>query len=235
MFRISKVGAVAGCMVLDGVVKRGSPVRLLRNNVVIHTGELDSLKRFKDDVREVKEGFECGLNLKNFNDIQEGDQLEVFEIQEIARTLVNIWPPTLAFPTRCPPQGGVCLLGRRRGQKSAMATRHQSAGFSRGDRVTEQIHRDLSDLLRQVKDPRVAHLLPLVTLTDVEMTADYAHAKVFYTSLAGTSATRKSPRACVMRLAFCAASLAGACAFIIFPNCISLSTPRSSAAPTCRT
>jgi translation initiation factor IF-2 len=74
-------------MVLSGVVKRNASVRVLRANVVIHTGELESLKRFKDDVREVKEGFECGLNLKNFNDIQEGDLLEVFEIQEVARTL----------------------------------------------------------------------------------------------------------------------------------------------------
>jgi translation initiation factor IF-2 len=74
-------------MVLSGVVKRNASVRLLRNNTVIHTGELDSLKRFKDDVREVKEGFECGLSLKNYNDINEGDQLEVFEVQEIARTL----------------------------------------------------------------------------------------------------------------------------------------------------
>jgi translation initiation factor IF-2 len=87
VFRISRVGAVAGCMVLSGIVKRGSQVRVLRDNVVVHTGELDSLKRFKDDVREVKEGFECGLSLKNFNDIQEGDQLEAFEIQEVARTL----------------------------------------------------------------------------------------------------------------------------------------------------
>ncbi len=87
VFRISRVGAVAGCMVLSGIVRRNAMVRVLRDNVVIHTGELDSLKRFKDDVREVKEGFECGLNLKNFNDIKEGDQLEVFEIQEVARTL----------------------------------------------------------------------------------------------------------------------------------------------------
>jgi translation initiation factor IF-2 len=78
---------VAGCMVLSGVVRRGAQVRVLRDNVVIHTGELDSLKRFKDDIREVKEGFECGLSLKNFNDIKEGDQLEVFEILEVARTL----------------------------------------------------------------------------------------------------------------------------------------------------
>jgi len=87
VFRISRVGAVAGCYVLDGVVKRGAQVRLLRNNVVIHTGELDSLKRFKDDVKEVKSGFECGLSLKNYNEIEEGDQLEVFEMVEVARSL----------------------------------------------------------------------------------------------------------------------------------------------------
>ncbi len=87
VFRISRVGAVAGCMVLSGIVKRNASVRVLRNNVVVHTGELDSLKRFKDDAKEVREGFECGLSLKNFNDINEGDQLEVFETQEIARSL----------------------------------------------------------------------------------------------------------------------------------------------------
>ena len=84
---VSKVGAIAGCFVLDGVVKRGSSVRLLRDNVVVWTGEIDSLKRFKDDVKEVKSGFECGLTLRNFNDVKEGDQLEVFEVQEVARTL----------------------------------------------------------------------------------------------------------------------------------------------------
>ena len=87
VFMVSKVGAIAGCYVLEGVVKRGASVRLLRDNVVIWTGELDSLKRFKDDVKEVKAGFECGLSLKNNNDIKEGDQLEVFEVQEVARTL----------------------------------------------------------------------------------------------------------------------------------------------------
>jgi translation initiation factor IF-2 len=87
VFRISKVGAVAGCLVQEGVVRRGSLVRVIRNGQVIHTGELDSLKRFKDDVKEVRAGFECGLSLKNFNDIQVGDQLEAYEIQVIARTL----------------------------------------------------------------------------------------------------------------------------------------------------
>lgn len=87
VFHVSKVGAIAGCYVLEGVVKRASRVRLLRNNVVQWDGELDSLKRFKDDVKEVRSNFECGLSLRGNNDIQEGDQLEVYEIQEVARSL----------------------------------------------------------------------------------------------------------------------------------------------------
>jgi translation initiation factor IF-2 len=87
VFRISKVGTVAGCYVAEGLVRRGAKVRLLRDGVVVFDGELDSLKRFKDDVREVKAGFECGLSLKNFNDVQKGDQLEVYEIVEVSRTL----------------------------------------------------------------------------------------------------------------------------------------------------
>ncbi|MDQ5947108.1 MAG: translation initiation factor [Pseudomonadota bacterium] len=87
VFRASKIGTIAGCYVLDGVVKRNARARLLRGNVVKWDGELDSLKRFKDDVKEVKANFECGLSLKNFNEIEEGDQLEVYEITEIARTL----------------------------------------------------------------------------------------------------------------------------------------------------
>lgn len=87
VYRISKVGAVAGCYVQDGSVKRNSKVRVLRNNVIIHTGELDSLKRFKDDVKEVKNNFECGLSLKNYNEIEVGDILEVYEVVEVARTL----------------------------------------------------------------------------------------------------------------------------------------------------
>lgn len=84
---VSKVGNIAGCMVTDGMIKRDSHIRLIRNNVVIHTGELASLKRFKDDVKEVRQGFECGLMLKNFNDIMEGDQIEAFEVVQVARQL----------------------------------------------------------------------------------------------------------------------------------------------------
>jgi len=87
VFQISKVGVVAGCYVLEGLIKRNSMVRVLRDNVVIHSGELDSLKRFKDDAREVKAGFECGLSIKNYNDIKVGDQLEIYEVVEVARTL----------------------------------------------------------------------------------------------------------------------------------------------------
>jgi translation initiation factor IF-2 len=87
VFRISKVGTVAGCMVTEGLVKRGASIRLIRDGVVVHTGELDSLKRFKEDVKEVKAGFECGLSLKNFSEVKVGDQLEVFEVVEVARTL----------------------------------------------------------------------------------------------------------------------------------------------------
>ena len=87
VFVASKIGTVAGCMVTAGFVTRSAHFRLLRENVVIYTGELESLKRMKDDVREVKEGFECGIKLKNYNDINTGDLLEFFEIKEIARTL----------------------------------------------------------------------------------------------------------------------------------------------------
>jgi translation initiation factor IF-2 len=87
VFVASKIGTVAGCMVTGGFVNRSAHFRLLRENVVIYTGELDSLKRMKDDVREVKEGFECGIKLKNYNDIAVGDQLEFFEIKEIARSI----------------------------------------------------------------------------------------------------------------------------------------------------
>ncbi|MEI6027386.1 MAG: translation initiation factor IF-2 [Betaproteobacteria bacterium] len=87
VFVASKIGTVAGCMVTAGTVTRHARFRLLRDNVVVYTGELESLKRMKDDVREVKEGFECGIKLKNYNDIKESDQLEFFEVKEVARTL----------------------------------------------------------------------------------------------------------------------------------------------------
>ena len=87
IFKVTKIGSIAGCMVTAGVVRRTARLRLLRQNTVIYTGELESLKRFKDDAKEVREGFDCGLNIKNYNDIEIGDVLEFFEIREVARTL----------------------------------------------------------------------------------------------------------------------------------------------------
>ena len=87
VFRISKVGSVAGCYVLEGLIKRGSSVRLLRDNVVICEGELESWRRFKDDGKEVQSGTECGIGVKDYNDVKPGDQIEVFKRTEIKRTI----------------------------------------------------------------------------------------------------------------------------------------------------
>ena len=87
MFRSSKLGAIAGCIVLEGVVKRHNPIRVLRDNVVIYEGELESLRRFKDDLNEVKAGMECGIGVKNYNDVKVGDQVEVYERYEVARKI----------------------------------------------------------------------------------------------------------------------------------------------------
>ena len=86
-FKISKVGTIAGCMVMEGTINRNTRVRIIRDGVVIYTGELGSLKRFKDDAREVSKGFDCGLNIKNFNDIKVGDIIEGFKEVEVQRTL----------------------------------------------------------------------------------------------------------------------------------------------------
>ena len=87
VFKSPKLGAIAGCMVTEGLIKRNNPIRVLRDNVVIFEGELESLRRFKDDVQEIKNGYECGIGVKNYNDVRVGDQIEVFEIIEIKRTL----------------------------------------------------------------------------------------------------------------------------------------------------
>ena len=87
MFRTRKFGTVAGCMVIDGLVRRNKPIRVLRDNVVIFEGELESLRRFKDDVDEVRAGTECGIGVKNYNDVKPGDQIECFERIEVQRTL----------------------------------------------------------------------------------------------------------------------------------------------------
>jgi len=87
VFRSPKLGAIAGCMVSEGVVKRNNPIRVLRDNIVIYEGELESLRRFKDDVSEVRAGTECGVGVKSYNDVKEGDQIEVFERVEVKRSL----------------------------------------------------------------------------------------------------------------------------------------------------
>jgi translation initiation factor IF-2 len=87
VFRSSQLGAIAGCIVTEGVVKRHSPIRVLRDNVVIYEGELESLRRFKDDVNEVRSGIECGIGVRNYNDVKPGDQIEVYERTVVARSL----------------------------------------------------------------------------------------------------------------------------------------------------
>jgi translation initiation factor IF-2 len=87
VFRSPKFGNVAGCIVVDGYVKRSNPIRVLRDNVVIFEGALESLRRFKDDVNEVRAGTECGIGVKNYNDVKVGDQIECYEVKEIAQTL----------------------------------------------------------------------------------------------------------------------------------------------------
>jgi translation initiation factor IF-2 len=89
-FKISKIGTIAGCMVTDGSIKRNSKIRIVRQGVVIHTGELESLKRYKDDAAEVRQGFECGLSIKNFNDITIGDEIEVYEEKEVKRSYEDL-------------------------------------------------------------------------------------------------------------------------------------------------
>jgi len=93
LFRVSRLGTIAGCMVTNGVVRRGAKVRVIRDGTVIYTTTISQLKRFKDDAREVAEGFECGILLDGFNDVKEGDVLEAFETREIERTSLDEAPP----------------------------------------------------------------------------------------------------------------------------------------------
>jgi translation initiation factor IF-2 len=87
VFKAPKIGLIAGCMVTEGIVKRNNPIRVLRDNVVIYQGALESLRRFKDDVQEVRQGMECGIGVKDYNDVKVGDQIEVYERVAVKRTL----------------------------------------------------------------------------------------------------------------------------------------------------
>jgi hypothetical protein len=149
---------------LDGVIKRGAGVRVLRNNVVIHQGELDSLKRFKDDVKEVKANFECGLSIKNFNDLQEGDILEVFEVVEVARSLELRTSPTPGSTSRSLGDGAKRIedathgLQHARGRFPAHPARppHEAAGRApaRNSSTTQSVERGMQ--LSQLIDAAVA-------------------------------------------------------------------------------
>src|SRR5690606_16312297 len=90
IFKVPRVGTVAGCMVTDGEIQRRGRVRVIRDGVQVYEGELGSLKRFKDDVREVRAGFDCGLNIANFNDVKVGDIIECYRVEEVARTLSGV-------------------------------------------------------------------------------------------------------------------------------------------------
>ncbi len=87
VFKASRIGTIAGCMVTSGSIERGAKTRLLREGTIIWEGEIDTLKRFKDDVREVQQGFECGISLENYNDVKEGDVIEAYVIEEVERDL----------------------------------------------------------------------------------------------------------------------------------------------------
>jgi translation initiation factor IF-2 len=90
LFKVPRIGTVAGCMVTHGEIQRRGRVRVIREGVQVYEGELGSLKRFKDDVREVREGFECGLNISNFNDLKVGDVIECYRVEEVARSLTGV-------------------------------------------------------------------------------------------------------------------------------------------------
>ena len=127
VFRSSKFGVVAGCLVMEGSVKRNNPIRVLRDNVVIFEGALESLRRFKDDAGEVRAGTECGIGVKNYQDVRVGDQIECYSRVEVART----------------------VLDRPRGS-------HGRGNNSRAQRIEQQMQRELAELVsREVKDPRV--------------------------------------------------------------------------------
>jgi len=99
-FKASRLGTIAGCYVTDGVVRRGSDCRLVRDGTVVYAGKIGSLRRVDDDVREVQQGFECGVLLDDFNDVKEGDEIEVFELKEVARTAqAATAPPAPVTPT----------------------------------------------------------------------------------------------------------------------------------------
>ena len=160
VFKISRIGTIAGCSVRSGVINRQGRVRVVRDGVEVFDGTISSLKRFKDDVREVREGFECGIGVENFNDLKVGDVIECYRTEEVARTLEST---AVDLSAAMPPDN------------------------RRADRVAEAIREEIATFLAEdVKDPRISGL---VTVTGVEVTRDLRHAKVFV-SVMGTDAER---------------------------------------------
>jgi hypothetical protein len=162
LFKVSRIGTIAGCSVRSGVINRQARVRVVRDGVEVFDGTLSSLKRFKDDVKEVREGFECGIGVENFNDIKVGDVHRVLPQGRVARTLES----------------------RRRPKASPWPNEHR-----RADRVAEAIREEIATFLaEEAKDPRITRL---VTVTGVEVTRDLRHAKVFV-SVMGTDADARA-------------------------------------------
>ena len=165
IFRVPRIGAIAGCYVLSGVITRGSKVRFLREGTVIWKGEITSLRRFKEDAREVREGFECGIGLSDFQDLKPGDIIETFDEREIARTSTTSSQNDMAA----------------RGRRSSSPRPSGGHRYPRSARVSETLREIIADELVRIDDER----LELVTVTQIEVDNELNRAIVFYDSLAG--------------------------------------------------
>ena len=175
VFRSSKFGAIAGCMVVEGTVKRHKPIRVLRDNVVIFEGELESLRRFKENVDEVRNGMECGIGVKQYNDVKPGDQIECFERIEVASAPCN------AVSAEASERG--MRKYHRHSRLAALAAHRRlmpSHAFHRTDRINAELRRELGTLVHAlVRD----HALPQASVSDVEVTRDLDVATVWVTAL----------------------------------------------------
>ena len=174
VFRSQKFGVVAGCLVIEGVVRRNNPIRVLRDNVVIFEGELESLRRFKDDVSEVRAGTECGIGVKNYKDVQVGRPDRVFERVEIARR------------SRTP--HGSRAMRTRPAPKLRRTETTMPREFSRSRRVGDQIQRELAVLCSS--EFRIRGL-GLISISGVEVSRDLAHAKSLYLRAGDNEAARR--------------------------------------------
>jgi hypothetical protein len=152
VFKSPKFGAIAGCMVTEGTIKRHNPIRVLRDNVVIYEGELESLRRFKDDVNEVRNGMECGIGVKNYNDVRVGDMIEVFEIIEIQRIIAS-----RSGKRREAKRHPAIILKRGFGPFLSLSGEFIMAKeFGRPQRVAQEMQKEIAIILqREIKDPRL--------------------------------------------------------------------------------